>query len=153
MVDDAYQNPCDHLILISGDSDLVPAAAVVRERFPEKKVTVYVPSASLEYDNTTATTILASVKTNSTGPIGGYFLLVSGFDKQTNQVGFTFEDGTFGLLGLAIPSTSAGAILPGAYTTNAFLTNDYPPFNHANASAMVTVTPEPSAWMLVLERS
>jgi 6-hydroxy-3-succinoylpyridine 3-monooxygenase len=44
MVDDAYQNRCDHLVLISGDSDLVPAVAVVRERFPEKKVTVYVPS-------------------------------------------------------------------------------------------------------------
>jgi hypothetical protein len=44
MVDDAYQDRCDHLILISGDSDLVPAVAVVRERFPKKKITVYVPT-------------------------------------------------------------------------------------------------------------
>jgi 6-hydroxy-3-succinoylpyridine 3-monooxygenase len=43
MVDDAYQNQCDHLVLISGDSDLVPAVAVIRERFPEKRVTVYIP--------------------------------------------------------------------------------------------------------------
>jgi 6-hydroxy-3-succinoylpyridine 3-monooxygenase len=44
MVDDAYQNACDHLVLISGDSDLVPGVATVRERFPAKKITVYVPS-------------------------------------------------------------------------------------------------------------
>jgi 6-hydroxy-3-succinoylpyridine 3-monooxygenase len=43
MVDDAYQNRCDHFILISGDSDLVPAISVIRSRFPAKKITVYVP--------------------------------------------------------------------------------------------------------------
>ncbi len=43
MVDDAYQNACDHLVLISGDSDLVPAVATVRSRFPSKRITVYVP--------------------------------------------------------------------------------------------------------------
>jgi uncharacterized LabA/DUF88 family protein len=44
MLDDAYQNLCDHLILVSGDSDLVPAVNMVRTRFPGKQVTVYVPS-------------------------------------------------------------------------------------------------------------
>ena len=44
MVDDAYQNACDHFVLISGDSDLVPGVATVRNRFPAKKITVYVPS-------------------------------------------------------------------------------------------------------------
>lgn len=44
MLDDAYQNLCDHLILVSGDSDLVPAVNMVRTRFPAKIVTVYVPS-------------------------------------------------------------------------------------------------------------
>jgi 6-hydroxy-3-succinoylpyridine 3-monooxygenase len=44
MLDDAYQNLCDHFILISGDSDLVPAINMVRLRFPHKKITVYVPS-------------------------------------------------------------------------------------------------------------
>lgn len=44
MLDDAYQDHCDRLILVSGDSDLVPAVATVRERFPQKKVTVYVPA-------------------------------------------------------------------------------------------------------------
>ena len=43
MLDDAYQNLCDHLILFSGDSDLVPAVNMVRHRFPAKKITVYVP--------------------------------------------------------------------------------------------------------------
>ena len=44
MVDDAYQNACDHFVLMSGDSDLVPALATVRQQFPAKKNTVYVPS-------------------------------------------------------------------------------------------------------------
>lgn len=43
MVDDAYQNACDQFVLISGDSDLVPAIATVRNRFPAKKIIVYVP--------------------------------------------------------------------------------------------------------------
>jgi hypothetical protein len=43
MLDDAYQNLCDHFILFSGDSDLVPAVNMVRHRFPAKKITVYVP--------------------------------------------------------------------------------------------------------------
>jgi hypothetical protein len=44
MLDDAYQNFCDHFILVSGDSDLVPAVNMIRTRFPAKQVTVYVPS-------------------------------------------------------------------------------------------------------------
>ncbi len=42
MLDDAYQNECDQLVLITGDSDLVPAVRLVRQR--GKKVIVYVPS-------------------------------------------------------------------------------------------------------------
>jgi 6-hydroxy-3-succinoylpyridine 3-monooxygenase len=48
MMDDAYRNACDHLIIFSGDSDLVPPVAMVRGRFPEKKITVYVPSRNAE---------------------------------------------------------------------------------------------------------
>jgi 6-hydroxy-3-succinoylpyridine 3-monooxygenase len=44
MLDDAYQGLCDHLIVVSGDSDLVPAVNMVKTRFPAKQVTVYVPS-------------------------------------------------------------------------------------------------------------
>ncbi len=44
MLDDAYQNLCDHLIIVSGDSDLVPAVNMVKTRFPTKIVTVYVPT-------------------------------------------------------------------------------------------------------------
>ena len=43
MVDDAYQNACDQLVLISGDSDLVPGVATVRNRFPTKRIIAYVP--------------------------------------------------------------------------------------------------------------
>jgi hypothetical protein len=44
MVDDAYQNACDHFVVMSGDSDLVPGVATVRQRFASKTITVYVPS-------------------------------------------------------------------------------------------------------------
>jgi len=43
MLDDAYQSLYEHAILVSGDSDLVPAVNMVRTRFPQKQVTVYVP--------------------------------------------------------------------------------------------------------------
>jgi len=43
MLDDAYQDKCDHFILFSGDSDLVPAVTTTRLRFPQKKISVYVP--------------------------------------------------------------------------------------------------------------
>ena len=44
MLDDAYQDLCDRFILVSGDSDLVPAVGLIKERFPKKQVFVYVPS-------------------------------------------------------------------------------------------------------------
>jgi uncharacterized LabA/DUF88 family protein len=44
MLDHAYQNECDHFVLVSGDSDLVPAIQRIKQRFPKKTITVYVPS-------------------------------------------------------------------------------------------------------------
>jgi uncharacterized LabA/DUF88 family protein len=44
MLDDAYQNRCERLILVSGDSDLVPALNVIKSRFPLKTIVVYVPT-------------------------------------------------------------------------------------------------------------
>jgi 6-hydroxy-3-succinoylpyridine 3-monooxygenase len=44
MLDDAYQDACDNLVLVSGDSDLVPAVRMIRTRFPAKRITVYVPA-------------------------------------------------------------------------------------------------------------
>jgi hypothetical protein len=46
MIDDAYQNNCDQLILVSGDSDLVPAVHRVKNRFPEKRIIVYIPAVA-----------------------------------------------------------------------------------------------------------
>lgn len=48
MLDDAYQNRCDRLVLFSGDSDLVPAVKLVRRRHPEKKVIVYAPTGAVD---------------------------------------------------------------------------------------------------------
>jgi len=44
MLDDAYQDLADRFILISGDSDLVPAVARIKQRFSTKQIIVYVPS-------------------------------------------------------------------------------------------------------------
>ncbi len=44
MLDDAYCDECDLLVLVSGDSDLVPAVDTVKTRFPDKRVIVYVPT-------------------------------------------------------------------------------------------------------------
>lgn len=44
MVDDAYRGVCDRMILVSGDSDLVPAVNLVKARHPHIQITIYVPA-------------------------------------------------------------------------------------------------------------
>lgn len=44
MLDDAYQGLADRIVLVSGDSDLVPALQMVKIRFPHKKISVYIPA-------------------------------------------------------------------------------------------------------------
>lgn len=44
MLDDAYQGRCENLILVSGDSDLVPALRMVKTRFPALRLILYVPA-------------------------------------------------------------------------------------------------------------
>ena len=44
MVKDAVDGKCDRLIVVSGDSDLVPAVKAVKLIDPNKKVIVYVPA-------------------------------------------------------------------------------------------------------------
>lgn len=44
MLEDAYENRCDVFVVVSGDSDLVPAVHRVRSLFPSKRVIVYVPA-------------------------------------------------------------------------------------------------------------
>lgn len=49
MLDDAYQDVCDHMVVISGDSDLIPAVRTIRNRFPDIRVTAYVPTMGSEH--------------------------------------------------------------------------------------------------------
>lgn len=44
ILDDAYQDVSDNIVLVSGDSDLVPALHAVKSRFPTKRLIVYVPA-------------------------------------------------------------------------------------------------------------
>lgn len=48
LLDDAYQDLADRFVIVSGDSDLVPAVLRLKDRFPEKQVIVYVPARSRE---------------------------------------------------------------------------------------------------------
>lgn len=53
MLDDAYQGVCDTMILVSADSDLVPALVLIRQRFPKIKLVVYVPGPHVRYRSAT----------------------------------------------------------------------------------------------------
>jgi uncharacterized LabA/DUF88 family protein len=44
MIDDAYNDRCDNIVLVSGDSDLAPALSMLRRLFPKMKIIVYVPA-------------------------------------------------------------------------------------------------------------
>lgn len=44
MVQDAYENQCDRFVIVTGDSDLVPVIDVIKTKYPQKKVIVYVPA-------------------------------------------------------------------------------------------------------------
>jgi uncharacterized LabA/DUF88 family protein len=44
MLDDAYQDMGDRFVVVSGDSDLVPAVSQIKTRFPGKEIIVYVPA-------------------------------------------------------------------------------------------------------------
>lgn len=44
MLDDAYQGIAERFVLVSGDSDLVPAITMVKARFPGIEIIAYVPT-------------------------------------------------------------------------------------------------------------
>jgi hypothetical protein len=78
MVDDGYQDLCDHFVVFSGDSDLVPALNMVKLRFPQKKITVYVPSRNPSRG--AAVEIRTAADVNRTLPLN--FLRPSQFPDQ-----------------------------------------------------------------------
>lgn len=66
LIDDAYQDKFDHAIIVSGDSDLVPPIYLLKKRFPEKKVTVYVPAR--DRTRGAATALRSAADKNATLP-------------------------------------------------------------------------------------
>ena len=49
MLDDAYQGVCDIMVLVTADSDLVPAIDLVKSRVPRMEVVVYIPGPHSRY--------------------------------------------------------------------------------------------------------
>lgn len=47
MVLDAYDDACDNFILVSGDSDLLPAVTTIKRLFPKKQLIVYIPAQNV----------------------------------------------------------------------------------------------------------
>lgn len=43
LIDDAYRHAADHFVLVSGDTDLVPALRLVKSRSPRIRLSVYIP--------------------------------------------------------------------------------------------------------------
>lgn len=44
ILEDAYEDRCDRFVVVSGDSDLLPAINAVKRLFPKKEIVIYVPS-------------------------------------------------------------------------------------------------------------
>ncbi|MBU0641361.1 MAG: NYN domain-containing protein [Planctomycetes bacterium] len=44
MLDDAHHDRADRFVLVSGDSDLVPAVDLIKQQWPAREIIVYVPS-------------------------------------------------------------------------------------------------------------
>jgi len=44
MLHDAQMDLCDRMVLVSGDSDLLPAITMVKDHWPKKEIIVYVPA-------------------------------------------------------------------------------------------------------------
>lgn len=47
MLNDALSNKCERLVLVSGDSDLVPALNMIKNATPKKEIIVYIPARSV----------------------------------------------------------------------------------------------------------
>ena len=67
IVSDAYEDLADTFVVVSGDSDLVPPVNLVKSKFPEKKVVVYVPSR--DSPRGAATELRAAADKNKTLPL------------------------------------------------------------------------------------
>jgi len=68
MLNDAYQDRCDQLVLVTADSDLAPALRIIRETFPDKKTFVYVPPGS-NNERGAAVELRAAAHRNKTLPL------------------------------------------------------------------------------------
>jgi hypothetical protein len=44
ILDDAYQNRCERFVIVSGNSNLVPALRMTKALFPAKEIVVYIPA-------------------------------------------------------------------------------------------------------------
>lgn len=68
MLNDAYQDRCDQLVLVTADSDLVPALRIIRTSFQDKRTVVYIPTGP-EHERGAAVELRQAAHQNRTLPL------------------------------------------------------------------------------------
>ena len=87
MIEDAYLDRCDQFVIVSGDSDFVPALKAIKKGFPQKRIIAYIPAE--HPDRSYATELRGAADTHKTLPS---FLL------QLSQLPSSLPDGTGGTI-------------------------------------------------------
>ena len=76
MIDDCLDDKTDILVLVSGDSDLLPPVEFIQRKYPEKKIRVYFPP----------TVFSADLKNNIKSHKGKVVFLDVNFNKFVNSI-------------------------------------------------------------------
>jgi uncharacterized LabA/DUF88 family protein len=88
MLHDALKDLCDRLVLVSGDSDLVPAVSMVKQHHPSKEVIVYIPARNATRE--AAVELRSAADKNKTLPLS--FLRACQFPAEiTTSAGVTIR--------------------------------------------------------------
>jgi len=68
MINDVVENIADKLVVVSGDSDLVPALEWIKHHFPQKRVVAYIPARN--QDRGAARELRNAARSAKTLPLG-----------------------------------------------------------------------------------
>ena len=86
ILDDAYRKLVDHVVLVSGDSDMVPALELLAARFPQIKRTVYIPAPPVEGNPNAGRAYKSELRSvaNTVRLLPGQLLPLSQFDDPVS---------------------------------------------------------------------
>ena len=76
MIGDCLENKTDNIVLVSGDSDLLPSLEFIQRKYPQKKIRVYFPPTVISVD----------LKNNVKAHNGKIVFLENNFNKFMNSI-------------------------------------------------------------------